>query len=168
MGYRTMGKRQLWEIYRRWQARQDLSAIARNEGRDRKTVREYLKRFQTAGLEQAASCIGQQQFHEILEGSLAVRAERCSPARQQLGGYEEELRQLINREKEPLKPKTAFLVVKTKYELGTSYETFKRFARQKGLSRKERRRMIRIELPPGLETQLDYGHVGSLVDPVSA
>lgn len=167
MGYRAMGKRQLWEIYRRWQTRQNLSEIARNEGRDRKTVREYLKQFQTAGLEQAGSCIGQQRFHEILEGSLPVHAERCSPARQQLGGYQEELRQLINREKEPLKPKTAFLVVKAKYELGASYETFKRFARQKGLSRKERRRMIRIELPPGLETQLDYGYMGTLVDPVS-
>lgn len=167
MGYRKMGKRQLWEIYRRWQARQSLSEIARNEGRDRKTVREYLKRIQTAGLEQASSCVGQQRFYEMLEAVLPVHTREVGPARLQLSDYTEELRQLINREKEPLKPKSAFLVVKTKYELGASYEAFKRFARQQGLSRKERRRMIRIELPPGLETQLDYGYMGTLVDPMS-
>ena len=55
-------------------------------------------------------------------------------------------------------------MVRTKYELSVSYATFKRFARQQGLSRVERKRMIRIELPPGLETQLDYGKVGTLRD----
>ncbi len=38
MGYRRMKKRDLWEIYRRWQAGQSLSHIAANERRDRKTV----------------------------------------------------------------------------------------------------------------------------------
>jgi hypothetical protein len=45
MGYRRMKKRDLWEIYRRWQAGQSLSHIAVNERRDRKTVRYYLERF---------------------------------------------------------------------------------------------------------------------------
>ena len=48
-----------------------------------------------------------------------------------------------------------------------SYATFKWFARQQGLSRAEPRRMIRIKLPPGLETQLDYGKVGTLLDTAS-
>jgi hypothetical protein len=48
MGYRAIHKRDLWEIYRRWQSRQTLSQIASYEGRDRKTVREYLKRFAAA------------------------------------------------------------------------------------------------------------------------
>ena len=103
MGYRKMGKRQLWEIYRRWQAKQSPLEIARNEGRDRKTVREYLKRIETAGLEQASSCVGQQKFYEMLEAVLPVHAREVGPARQQL----------INREKEPLKPKTATLLRRT-------------------------------------------------------
>jgi hypothetical protein len=40
MSYRAMNKRDLWEIYRRWQSRQSLSQIASGEGRDRKTVRQ--------------------------------------------------------------------------------------------------------------------------------
>jgi hypothetical protein len=74
---------------------------------------------------------------------------------------------MINHDKEPLKPKTTFLVVRRKHALTVSYATFKRFARQQGRSMVERRPMIRIELPPGLETQLDCGKVGMLHDPVS-
>ena len=167
MGYRPMNKRDLWEIYRRWQDRQNLSCIAASEGRDRKTVREYLRRLAAAGLEQTGSAVEQQRFYQIVEGTLAARAVQRGATWGRLNEHAEELRELINRAKEPLKPKTAFLVVKSKYELQASYETFKRFARQQGLSRAERRRMIRIELPPGWETQLDYGLVGSLLEPVS-
>jgi hypothetical protein len=167
MGYRPMNKRDLWEIYRRWQDRQNLSCIAASEGRDRKTVREYLRRLAAAGLEQTGSAVEQQRFYQIVEGTLPARAVQRGATWGRLNEHAEELRELINRAKEPLKPKTAFLVVKSKYELQASYETFKRFARQQGLSRAERRRMIRIELPPGWETQLDYGLVGSLLEPVS-
>ncbi len=167
MSYRAMNKRDLWEIYRRWQSRQTLSQIASNEGRDRKTVRQYLKRFVAVGLKQSEAAVEQQLFYEVVGATLSARVVRHGPTWEQLCQYADELRELINRGKEPLKPKTAFLVINGKYELGASYETFKRFARHQGLSRKESRRMIRIELPPGLETQLDYGLVGSLADPVS-
>jgi transposase len=167
MSYHAMNKRELWEIYRRWQNRQTLSQIAFSEGYDRKTVRQYLKRFGAVGLEQNGAAVEQQRFFELVGATLAARVVRRGPSWEQLCRHTDELRELINRTKEPLKPKTAFLVINSKYELGTSYETFKRFARHQGLSRKEPRRMIRIELPPGLETQLDYGKVGSLADPVS-
>jgi hypothetical protein len=102
-----------------------------------------------------------QQFYEVVQKLLPTRSQRPSPGSEQLL-HVDELRELINRSKEALKPKTAFLVVRTKYEHSVSYAAFKRFARQQGLSRVERKRMIRIELPPGLETQLDYGKVGTL------
>jgi transposase len=167
MGYRSMNKRDLWEIYRRWQSKQNLSQIASGEGRDRKTVRHYLKRLAAVGLEQAGAVVEEQRFYEVVGATLPARVVQPGPTWEQLCQHADELRELINRSKEPLKPKTAFLVINSKYELGASYETFKRFARQQGLNRKEPRRMIRIELPPGLETQLDYGLVGSLADPVS-
>jgi len=167
MGYRAMNKRDLWEIYRRWQSQQSLSRIAGSEGRDRKTVRQYLRRFVAVGLEQTGAAVEQQRFYEMVGTTLPARAVQHGPSWEQLRQHTDELRELINRSKESLKPKTAFLVIKSKYELEASYETFKRFARHHGLSRKESRRMIRIELPPGLETQLDYGLVGSLADPVS-
>ena len=164
MGYRRMTQRGLWEIYRRWQAGQSLSRIAAGERRDRKTVRHYLASLQQVGLEPNGEIVELQRFHRLVEELIPKQTDRPSPAAAQLEPYEEELRTLINRREEPLKPKSAFLVVRRKYELSVSYESFKRFARARGLDRVEPRSMIRIELPPGLETQLDYGKVGKLID----
>jgi len=166
MGYRRMKKRDLWEIYRRWQAGQALSHIAVSERRDRKTIRQYVEGFAGLGLAPSGAPVDEQGFYRAVENLLPARSERPTPGSEQLLPHVEELRELINRAKEALKPKTAFLVVRTKYELSVSYATFKRFARLQGLSRVERKRMIRIELPPGLETQLDYGKVGTLRDPI--
>jgi len=167
MGYRRMNKRDLWEIYRRWQAGQAISHIAVGERRDRKTIRQYVEGFLELGLKPEGPDMDQQDFYRLVEGILPAKTERPAPGSEQLVLYRDELRALINHEKEPLKPKTAFLVVSRKYELTASYATFKRFARQQGLSTVERRAMIRIELPPGLETQLDYGKVGMLRDRIS-
>lgn len=108
--------------------------------------------------------VERQHFHRLVEELVPKQTDRPSPAAEQLVPYEAELRELINRKEEPLKPKSAFLVVSRKYELKVSYESFKRFARERRLKGVRRRSMIRIELPPGLETQLDYGKVGKLVD----
>ena len=162
MGYRRMQKRDLWEIYRRWQTGQAISHIAAGERRDRKTIRQYVEGFAELGLTPDAPAVDEQDFYRLVEGLLPAYGDRPAPGSEQLVPYRDELRDLINHDKEPLKPKTAFLVVSRKYSLTVSYATFKRFARQQGLSTVERRRMIRIELPPGLETQLDYGKVGTL------
>jgi hypothetical protein len=167
MGYRRMKKRDLWEIYRRWQDGQGISHIATGERRDRKTVRQYVGKILELGLAADAPVMDEQDFYRLVEGQLPARTDRPAPGSEQLVPHRDEIRDLINHDKEPLKPKTAFLVVSRKYSLTVSYATFKRFARQQGLSKVERRAMIRIELPPGLETQLDYVKVGTLHDPVS-
>ncbi len=84
MGYRAMNRRDLWEIYRRWQSKQNLSQIASGEGRDRKTVREYLKRFAAVGLEQTGRAVEQQRFYELVGSTLPAR---CAP-RSDVGGVE--------------------------------------------------------------------------------
>jgi transposase len=168
MGYRRMRKRDLWEIYRRWQAGQSLLRIAGNERRDRKTVRAYLAGFSEVGLSRDGLGVDEQQFYAKVSPLLAAKTRRQGRAEGELLRHEEEVRQLICRGEEPLKPKTAFVVVKTKYELTVSYATFKRFVRERKLSQRPSRPMIRIELPPGLETQLDYGRVGTLADPITS
>ena len=162
MSYRRMKHRDLWEIYRRWRGGQSLSRIAAGERRERKTVRRYLRAFAELGLERDGAEVERQRFYDLVTPLLAGNTRRAAPATEQWLRHRQELRELINRAKDPLKPKTAYAVLKAKYDLDGSYETFKRVARAEGLSRPERRRMIRIELPPGLETQIDYGRVGSL------
>jgi len=125
MSYRRMRKQDLWEIYRRWQAGQSVSRIAANERRDRKTVRQYLEGFERLGLVAGQAAVERQRFYGIVESLLPARTQRPSPGVEQLLRYKEELRELINRKREPLKPKTAFTVVTSKYQLTVSYATFK-------------------------------------------
>ncbi|MCK4515573.1 MAG: IS21 family transposase [Spirochaetaceae bacterium] len=166
MGYRKMDKRDLWRIYRRWRDRQSLSRIAESENRDRKTVREYIEGLEAVGLRLDGAPAEEQEFFRLIGKLLPEETERSTPARDLLWPYRDELAKMITRKQDPLKPKYAFQTLKRKYELSVSYETFKRFARTEGLSACERRQIIRIELPPGLETQLDYGKMGLHLDGV--
>ena len=45
-----------------------------------------------------------------------------------------------------------------------SYKTFKIYAREIGLAVQQHRAPTMVELPPGQETQIDYGSVGTLTD----
>ena len=52
MSYRRMRRQDLWGIYRRRRAGQSLARISANEGRDRKTVRQYLHGLEELGLKE--------------------------------------------------------------------------------------------------------------------
>lgn len=165
MGYRRMTKEDVYEILRRWHSGQSLSRIASVERCDRKTIREYIKKFNTAGLRIGQSLPAKGKIWEIIEDSILPSVERAQPASKQLEPLIKSIREMIQDSKEPIKPKSAFKVLKAKNNIDVSYETFKNFVRKRELSKKPLKQMIRIELPPGLETQIDYGKVGLLEDP---
>ena len=164
MGYRKMTPEDLYEIYRRWCAGHTIARIAKTESCTRKTVQKYIGKIQKAGYIRKWGCPERAVFYEMIKKILPSN-ERPKTAANQLAAHEEELRELIHDSKEAVKPKTAFEIIREKYGIRCSYETFKIFARQNGLVKKPKRQMIRIELPAGLETQIDYGKVGLLVDP---
>ena len=112
-----MKHRDLWEIYRRWRAGQSLSRIAAGERRERKTVRRYVRGFAELGLVRDGPGVERQQFYELVTPLLASNTRRAAPATEQWLRHRQELRELINRAKDPLKPKTAYLVLKAKYSL---------------------------------------------------
>jgi len=58
--------------------------------------------------------------------------ERSKPAWQELSKFEQEIRELVQDEKEPVKPKTAYLILKRMHSLKASYESFKGFVRARG------------------------------------
>ena len=164
MSYRRMNHRDLWEIYRRWRAGHSLAGIAAGERRERKTVRRYLRGFAELGLDRNGHGVDRQRFYEMVTPLLAGNTRRPAPATEQWLPHRQELRELIGRAKDPLTPKNAYLVLKARYGLGGSYETFKRLARAEGLRRPERPRTIRIEPPPGQEARIDYGRLGTVAE----
>ena len=150
-------------IFRRWHSGQSLSEIKRTEAFDRNTLRHYIALFLAAGYSPGCSLPEDRQLNASLQSMIPTR-RRSRNARQVLDAYKAEIIELVSRKEEPLKPKTAFLVIKEKYDLTASYETFKLFMKELELSPRTKA-PLRIELPPGQEIQIDYGKVGTFYDP---
>lgn len=159
MGYRRMRKDDLHQIFRHWQAGHTIVRIAEATGIDRKTIRQYIARFTDEGLGHSGESPNKEALYELF-GRILPTTERAKPAQVELSRYTEEIKGLIQDDKEPVKPKTAYDILRRKYALSASYESFKLFVRSRELADKPQKQTYRIELPPGRETQIDYGKVG--------
>jgi len=164
MGYRTMTTEELKSMFRRWHAGHTISSIKRALSCDRNTIRSYISLFIAAGYTSGCPFPDDQTLSRDLQAMLPLKS-RQRGIRDLFLKYKDEITTLINRKEEPVKPKTAFQIVKEKYELPGSYETFKLFMREHSLEITRPYSPLRIELPPGKEIQLDYGTVGHLYDP---
>ncbi len=164
LGYKRVNKEDIYQIFKRWHAGQTISFIAKTEARDRKTVRQYIKELEKAGFKKGGLFPEKDILYREIEKLLIIN-KRNRNISEELDRYESEIREMIHDKEDPVKPKTAFEIIKEKYRIKASYETFKLFAKKKKLKEnKKDRGMIRIELPPGLENQLDYGKMGLFYD----
>lgn len=164
MGYRRMNINDLKEIYRRLYSGQSLHAISEATGFDRKTIRGYRDAMEDAGLFAKTDPIIDDESTEVLFKLLPTN-ERDSPIKDAYNRHREELITFLNRKEDPLKPKTAYLVLKHKYDLPGSYESFKVFMRENRFNKTYAKPFPRIEYEPGQETQIDYCKCGLLNDP---
>jgi transposase len=162
MGYRMIDLDQLYEIYRRHHSGQKNSQITLL-GYDRKTIRKYLGILEGHDLTSDNPLCSKEEFVILCKDTVESRRPRNSTAASQFEPFLKEIKALISDGREPVKPKTAYRIICEKYGLDASYESFKRFFR-KNFS-VEQKPMIRIELEPGRELQVDYGKAGTLPDP---
>jgi len=162
MGYRKMDINVLFEIWRRWKDGWTKQLIIDTFGIDRKTLAKYVRVFECLSLPEKPSL---EALRQALHG-IVPQNKKPAPAFQALKSHEAEIRSLIGDHDNAMKPKTAWLVICERHALHeqTSYETFKRFVRERDLARVETKPPLRIELQPGEETQIDYGKVGTLHD----
>lgn len=162
MGYRTMTVETLVAIRRRALEGQSRRDIAKGLGLDKKTVNTYAAKIDALGDLEALSFEG---LLEVLT-SLIADNRKPKPKRGLLAPFEAEIRTLIlgdrSEGKDGMKPKTAWEVIRDRHGLegAVSYETFKRYVRDRCLVGTAPRRAIRIETEPGAEVQVDYGKVG--------
>lgn len=166
MAYKKMEAEKIYSIYRRRLDGQKILQISKYENIDRKTIRTYLTKLQEAGLSMTGSVMNREEVLKICS-KILPKINRIRTTYDKFNSHLEEIQNLIGDPKEPLKPKTAFWVIREKYKIHVSYSTFKRFIKDENLLVKNKRTIIRIELPPGREAQIDYGKVGRLYDPLS-
>ena len=163
MGYQRMKIEDLKSIFRRFHANQNISNIATLENRDRKTIREYVKLFVKNGYSPGCEMPSNEHLIDFFKTLLPVTVKESLKSGD-LNDYKEYIGQLITDKKEAVKIKTAYQIICSKYGWNGSYETFKIFVRKNNLVKESTRKTIRIELPQGLETQIDYGKVGIYFD----
>ena len=126
MGYRRMNINDLKSIYRRWKAGQKISFISTAEGFDRKTIRNYIRGFEKNGLNRDVDTIAENDLHTVLLSLLPCN-EREHTVQASFHDLIDEIRNLVSDKVHPVKPKTEYRIVKRKYDLTASYESFKVF-----------------------------------------
>ena len=161
MGYHPMTHTDMYEIVRRWHDGQSISSIGRTENRDRKSVREVIRKTQEVGVTRETPLPGREILGEVFE-AWKKKTERKREVYDEFSKHEEEIKNMIEgtEEVQKVKPKTAYLVLLEKYGVNGSYGTFKIFIRKKGLRLTGKESVSRMELPPGQEVQIDYGRAG--------
>ena len=169
MAFKEVPTVTIWEVLYRWADHQPLTAIAGAVGCDRKTVRSYIELARTMGLNREDFIPERkEELLPRLQEAASRRVHAKATGQLLLEPHVDEILALINDHENPLKPKTAFLVIARRYGLigKTSYSSFKRLARSRQLSVKARRSTCRIETRPGEQTQIDYAKMGLLLDPL--
>ena len=153
----------LSEIIRRKRNGQTLSEISRVSGRDRKTIRKYLRLIDQEAIDQGEEPdISGKVLHAIVS-----KTRRTSEKQKIFEPYLEEIKGLLDDRKNKLKMKSVYEVIIKRHDiLESSISSFKRFTKANNL-RSEKGTTCRIEQPPGQETQVDYATVGRLINPMT-
>ncbi len=163
MGYRQVTTDQLGLIWSQLALGESNRAIARRLGLDRGTVNAYAERIGELGIPPGTP------LGEVLArlAALASANVKEKPARVVLEPLEAEIRGLLAGDRakgiQPMKAKTAWIVVRDRHGLAgtTSYESFKRFIRDRRLCLGRSQPTVRIEVEPGAEIQVDYAKMGN-------
>ena len=169
MAYKRVDFMDIYEVIRRWHSGQKITHIARNCTFDRKTVRKYILLVNELGIKKDEPLPSNDELLTILEPFLSNECQKPTPAQSILNDHLQEIVELINDPHYSLKPKIAFEVICEKHALErkVSYSTFKRFVKANEITIKPYKSTCRIEVEPGEEIQIDYGHMGLLYDPVT-
>jgi transposase len=143
-------------MLRRLRLGQSARAIAKELGPSRNTVKDYAGRFERAGL-LAGDPIALPTATELEQLlGLHVRAEPTPP---RLLPFREEIRELVSA---PLQVKVAWERFREAHaDIHPSYTAFRRFVRRY-VSGDRPRAVMRIEVGPGEEAQVDFGFVGNI------
>lgn len=164
MGYKNMTVEIVQELFRRWHSFHNITQIAETKSHDRKTVRKYITQFKAAGYSPGCRLPDNDTLTTYFL-SLLPATRKKSPITDTLLCHKAEITALLTDTSEPVKIITAWKIITKKYHLTCSYELFKNFVRKQNIKKTGAKTTIRIELPPGKEIQVDYGKVGTMLDP---
>jgi transposase len=155
------------ELLRHWQAGDSISQMARALGLDRKTVRKYAGRAEAAGMAPGGAPLSQAEWATKVD---AWFPELSDPrARSSVYGQIAPFHEYIEKHLPETTLATIHQRLRDEHGLTVSVASLRRYVRSElaDLGAEERATVLREDPPPGQEAQLDYGHLGSWLDPAS-
>ena len=155
------------ELLRHWQAGDNVSQMARALGLDRKTVRKYVGRAAAAGLVPGGATFSQAVWASRVH---AWFPELSDPrARSSVHGEIAPFRDYIVKHLPTTTLATIHQRLRDEHGLTVSVSSLRRYVRAEFAEGSGARHatVLREDPPPGAEAQLDYGHLGSWLDPES-
>src|SRR6266540_2698792 len=163
MRYREVGRMEVREILRRWQAGESQRAIARATGLSRTTVDTYIRAVKAAGLEAGGPPLEEAALAALLrQRRPGPGVGRAAGGQQELVPYRDQITRWVREDRLQL---TRVLELLAPSGVGVSYTTLRRFVRQAGLGRRARTTVRMAETAPGEVAEFDFGRLGHLVDP---
>ncbi len=167
MAYREVGMVQVREILRRWLAGDGFRSIARALGVDRKTVVEYVRLAQAAGVERGGAPLSEAQLSAIVAARRPGRpmaTTEPSAEIQALVPHQETIRRWLSED--GLRLTKVYRRLRAQ-GVEVSYSTLYRFARAHCDFRPAAITVRVAEPPPGEAAEVDFGLLGLWPDPLT-
>ncbi len=170
MGFREVSVIEVREVLRGWLGGAGLRTVAERAGVDRKTARRYVQAAQEAGLDRSA---GWSAVDDALVGAVLAAVRPARPGGhgaswELLLAHEESITAWVTGAGQDARPLSIVKIEELLARRGVvvPYRTLHRFATQRcGYRAKET--TVRVDDgEPGVELQVDFGHMGYLLDPV--
>lgn len=167
MGFREVSVVEVKEVLRGWLDGVGLRTVAERAGVDRKTARRYVQAAEAAGLHRTAglAAIDDELVGAVVAAVRPVRPNGHGSAWEALSAREEQIRAWVKGDGKDNKPLSIVKIEEllTRQGCVVPYRTLHRFATERcGFRAKDT--TVRVnDGEPGVELQVDFGHMGYLV-----
>ena len=167
MGRRSFAVRDIAEILEHWQAGRPIQSVARSLGLDRKTVRKYVALAQSAGFQPGVGQGPPDGWGIWLDQNCLGLRERSrrGPAGDELAALHDEIAKGLH----DASPTTVWRRLHRAGKLGASLSSFRRYV-QSAVPEAPAKPQITVrrpEPPAGEEAQVDYGLLGTWLNPLT-
>ena len=155
------------EILIHWHAGRSVSEVAASLGVDRKTIRKYLAPALAAGMRPGGPPLGAHEWAELVAGWFPhlVDTRLRQVTWPEIGAYHDYIKQMLAA---GVTQATIHQRLRDEQGLTASVASLRRYVA--AMLPEDLRRgqvvVLREQVPPGEEAQIDYGYLGSWVDPV--
>jgi transposase len=168
MGYRELHRMEIEEVVRRWQVNQSQRAIARATGLARETVKKYVAAAINMGLSATGPPPTDGQLVELRRlGVVSVQpVQRVAPQVAMLEPYREQIALWLDQDHLLLTRIQELL--EAHHRVQVKYTTLRRYVRQAGLWKQPRSTVRMAPTAPGEVAEMDFGKLGTLIDPLTS